>query len=390
MMMLLDGSLFILGIILFFGLLIPQFFKRLHLPFATSLIIFGSLLGPHGLNYFQTNETLELFGFLGSAFLLLLAGINSKSGHFRFLGEKVLFASFINGVIPFLAAFGIVYLFGYSLKIALLMGVVLIASSTSLVNSTLKMLKIERHSIGKLISGVVVMQDMLSLLLLSLFLRNPEPRFPIIIYLGLLISSVLALRLFLPELMLYIFSRVDTKEDYEYELRTVISLLLIVVFIFSGIGVHPIVAAFLVGFAVADIIRSRSLINKLHTIGYGLFVPVFFFIVGMEMDLKILFSWDFGNIFLVVFIPSLILAKFVSGYIATRVLNYSVPESLVFGSATISRLTTTLSSTFIISAFDLLDNTLLTGLIFLVLLSTLISPLFSYIFAKKYQGEGDA
>jgi Kef-type K+ transport system membrane component KefB len=44
-----ECSLEVLGVVLFVGLMAPELLRRFHLPFATSLIIVGSAMGPHGL-----------------------------------------------------------------------------------------------------------------------------------------------------------------------------------------------------------------------------------------------------------------------------------------------------------------------------------------------------
>ena len=67
-MALVDNTLLVLAIVLFFGMVVPEFFKKFQLPFATSLIIIGSILGPNGFNYIEINDSLQLFGFLGVAF----------------------------------------------------------------------------------------------------------------------------------------------------------------------------------------------------------------------------------------------------------------------------------------------------------------------------------
>lgn len=66
--------LLVLGVIFFFGLIVPQFFKKIQLSFAASVIIIGSVLGPHGFDYIQPDDTMKLFGFLGETFHMLLAG----------------------------------------------------------------------------------------------------------------------------------------------------------------------------------------------------------------------------------------------------------------------------------------------------------------------------
>lgn len=77
-------------IILILGLIVPDLFKRLKLPFITSIIIIGAIFGPFGLNYVQSNDIIEFFGFLGSAFLMLMAGLEVKLDQLQKLGSKII------------------------------------------------------------------------------------------------------------------------------------------------------------------------------------------------------------------------------------------------------------------------------------------------------------
>jgi Kef-type K+ transport system membrane component KefB len=74
-----EHLLAILGVLLFFGLLLPRLLRPLHLPFATSLILVGSVLGPHGIGLVQPDDSLALLGFLGGTFYMLLAGTDARA-----------------------------------------------------------------------------------------------------------------------------------------------------------------------------------------------------------------------------------------------------------------------------------------------------------------------
>jgi len=110
-MPLVDNTLFVLAIVLFFGLVVPEFFKKFQLPFATSLVILGSILGKNGFNYIEINASIELFGFLGAAFLMLMAGLEAKTEHLTNLKEKIISMSVLNSVLPFITGFFIAYFF---------------------------------------------------------------------------------------------------------------------------------------------------------------------------------------------------------------------------------------------------------------------------------------
>ena len=369
-----DGTLLVLAAILFFGLVVPEFFKKFQMPFVTSLILVGGLLGPHGINYIQSNESIELLGFLGSAFLMLLAGLQVKKLHLEKFREEVIPVTMVNSIVPFVAGVAVMRAFGYSWNQALLIGIIFISSSIALVSSTLKALNLHYSKIGKLTFTSVALMDILSLLLLTILLEHVRPKtiFPSLIYVGIVFSSIILLKMFLPEISTFYFKKHKKDGEYELQLRFVLVLLLISLLFFSWLGVPPIVAAFLVGWVLADVITSKPLYRKIHTFGYGLFVPVFFFIVGMQLDLSLLLQVK--SHLIVVLIATLVASKVLSGFLIVKKLGHSNANSLIFGTSSASKLTTTLSASFAALSYNLLDDALITSIILLSIITTVLMP----------------
>jgi Kef-type K+ transport system membrane component KefB len=392
-MTLVEQAIPALLVILLMGLLVPDLFKRLKMPFVTSIIIVGAVLGPNGVNYVQPNEIITFFGFLGSAFLMLMAGLEVKLEHFQKMGRKIIVMAALNGAIPFIVGFGIVIYFGYSVLAASLIGTVFISSSVAVVIMAVREAGLLDKEIGQAIVSVVVLEDVLSLLLLALILQGVSPItfIPVPIYFGVLIASIVGLKKFLHIVGKYYFKAKATKrETYEKELRFVLVIMMAVLLYFSGLGVHPIVAAFVVGLLLSDAVKSEKVYEKLHAMSYGLFVPVFFFIVGMEIDLGILASFDYRNTIMVSIIFGLIAAKVLSGYIAGRGAKFSKRNSLLFGTASMTQLTTTLAVTYAAVGLGILDSTLVTSIIILSVITTVLAPmllnLFSGLGVKKPLG----
>jgi len=364
-------------IILLLGLLVSDMFKKLKLPMVTSIILIGAVLGPNGFNYIKPDEVIVFFGFLGSAFLMLMAGLEIKLEHFEKMGKKIILLAVINGIVPFVVGVGITLAFGYNLFTAALIGTVFISSSVAIIIMVMRETGLMNKEIGRTIISAVVLEDLFSLFLLAAILQGVSPitEFPLPIYFGILIISIIWLKSFIPFIAKrYFKSKMSKKDTYETELRFVLVILMAVLLYFSALGVHPIVAAFLVGLLLSDIVKSEHLYSKLHTMGYGLFVPVFFFIVGMELDLKILFGFDYRNTLMVSIILGLIVAKVASGYFAGRMLKFSKKHSMLFGTISMTQLTTTLAVTYAAASLNILDNTLVSSIIILAIVTTVLAP----------------
>lgn len=380
-----EGPVLVLLFILFIGLIIPEMAKKLKLPYITVLILLGAVLGPNSLDYVQPNNIIDFFGFLGAAFLLLMAGMEAKINQLKRLRKKIYIMAAANGLIPFGVGVAITRYFGYSWMASLLVGIVFLSSSFAIIIPILKSAKLFNKQIGQTIASAVILEDIFSLLLLAIVLQTVAPitQFPLPIYFAILIFSVVLLKSILPSFAKYVFRRWKDHDEEESRLRFVIVLLMAVLFYFSLLGVHPISAAFLLGILLADVVKSGELYTKLHTLAYGLFVPVFFFVVGMKMDLKIFTAIDFQEIIIFCLVAGLILAKFLSGYFAARWDRFSRKNSWIFGIASTTQLTTTLAVTYAASNLGIMDSTLVTGIVLISVITTLLSPLLLSKFVEK-------
>ncbi|MBW2970763.1 cation:proton antiporter [Candidatus Woesearchaeota archaeon] len=376
-MLVVENTLFVLAVILFFGLVIPEFFKRFHIPLISSVIILGSILGPNGVRYFSSTEPIELFGLLGASFLMLMAGLEIKTVHFRQFEHKILLIAFINSVFPFVTGAVLMTLFGFGWQTSLMVGILFVSTSFTIIISVANIIKKERNKVAQILLGVVIIEDMISLFLFSVLMEGISPHtiFPLPIYIGVLISSIIILKMFLPEVIAYLFQRFSKSGDrQEDQLRIVLSLLLFTIIFYAGLGVHPIVASFLVGLVLADHIHSGRLQDKLHTVGYGLFVPVFFFLVGAEINLGVIRELGNFNLMLISVFFGVFVSKLLSGFFAAKAAGFSNKDSLYVGVGTTPKLTTAVSTAFALVSSNLLHNSVFTAVVMYVVVSTLIGP----------------
>ncbi len=372
-----EHTLLILFIILFVGLVIPELFRKFQVPFVSTVIVLGAILGPFGLDWIQTNEIVDFFGFLGFTFLMLLAGLEARPYDIEHSVRSITLMSTINAIIPFVFGMSTALWFGYSWTTSILVGIIFISSSVAIIIPVLKNVKISTHAKDLFVSSVVV-QDAISLVLLAIVFHRFAPivDLSLPVYIVVLLLAFVALKMVLPKLGHYFIKRRRIFKDAEHEarLRFIIVVLMAVLALFSLLGVHPILAAFLVGMLLADQLSSKEIFGKINTLGYGLFVPIFFFVVGMEMDLTIFRKINFQNLIIIVLPIGLIISKILSGYLAARLSKMHKRDAGIFGVVTITQLTTTLAAAYAANAIGLLDNTLLTAMILVCVLTTLLVP----------------
>lgn len=269
---------------------------------------------------------------------------------------------------------------------SLLLGTIFVSSSVAIIVSFMQSSKPSK-AMKEVMLPAFVIEDLLSMILLASIFQNVEGNsaYPLPLYFIILLFSVVILFVSIPPLArAYINKHILKKKvRHEDQLRFVIVILIAVLLYFSALGVHPILAAFLVGMLLADLVTSETILGKIETIGYGLFVPVFFFIVGMNMDLTVFMQFGIRNVLILSIICGLILSKSLSGYAGGRIAKLSRRDSAMFGSVSTTQLTTTLAAAYAGFSLGLLDETLVTAIVTLSVITNLFVPFMIRLIGKK-------
>ncbi len=372
-----QGSFVILLIILSLGLMIPELFRKLKMPFITGIIMAGAILGPGGFSVIKSDQVIEFFGFMGMVFLMLMAGLDTNLEHLKKARYKIITIAGFNGIIPFAIGFSITYLFGYDLLTSLLVGVIFISSSVAIIISLLKSSRLSSKRIGHISSASVLILDAFSLLALTIMLHGGSPieGIPFPLYLIILTTTVLTVFYLLPRFTRFVFRHYMTKPGTDRELRLSIIVMMAMLFLFSLLDVHPVLSAFIIGVTLSHIIRSERLYSKIRTVGYSLFIPVFFFIVGMELDFSVFLRLGEGTAIILALVACQIISKVLSGFIGGRLIGLSTKESALYGTASMISLTTTLAVTYAMMTQNLLDSVLVTAIIMITIVTTIIGPI---------------
>ncbi len=381
----------ILGVVLFFGLLLPQLLRPLHLPFATSLIVVGSLLGPHGLDVVQTDESLLLFGFLGATFQMLLAGIESRTLGIGFGDTTIWKLLLLNGVLPALVGTAIARSFAFEWTTSLFVGIVFLSSSIMLVFGMVSALGLEESATGRLLKRVAVLEDLGAAILAFMLFQTlrPHHRFPLPVLAGLLLSSVAILRMLLPEVVAFFFRRFQERgeEGHEARVRLVVALLLLVVFGYSTLDVHPVIAAFLVGFALADVPEAPELRGRLESLGYGLFIPIFLFVVGLETDIGALGELAPSSSLALSILVGAVASKLAGGYVGALWTGLDRRDSAIVAVSSTSKLAVPLSATYAARDLGLLGPDLFSAIVIVSVATAILAPLVLLPFRRPVGAE---
>ena len=359
------------------GLFLSEIFRRFHLPYVIAMVVTGILIGPYGFDAVSLNGTIDFLGTIGLVFLMFMAGLEIKLSSIEKIKGQVAKISLFNGIIPFAAGFFIGQYFGYDILGSLLIGIIFISSSIAIVIPSLESHRVLRSKVGKAIVSSTVLEDGMSLILLSIILQivNPTTFLPLPVFYIVLATVLIALKLAIPRIDELLFARVGKgKDPFEHELRFIFVALIGTVVLFEILGLHAIIAGFFTGLILSDTIKSQKLKDKLHALSYGLFIPIFFIIIGINTDITVFLAAGSAILLTAAIVIGSMLTKFTGGWIGGRLSGFTSSQSSMIGAATIPQLSTTLAVAFIGFEFNLLDHQLITALVVLSIVTTFAGP----------------
>jgi len=318
------GQPSVLGELLVGILLGPSLLDLLHLPF-----IEGEKLG----------ETIKELGELGVLLLMFIAGLELHLSELT-RNTKVSALAGIMGVLtPVALGAGTGLLFGFETNAALFLGLTLGATSVSISAQTLMELKVLRTRVGLGLLGAAVFDDVMIILLLSIFLAvisGGTSAVGILLILGKMILFLAVSTAF----GLYVLPRLVRITRGLPISQGVLSLAMVIL-LFYGVaaevvgGMAAITGSFLAGLMFARCDDKERLEAGVSALAYGLFVPIFFVSIGLAVNVRDLEGEALLMTAVIIIIA--IASKFFGSGLGARWAGFSWRESWQMGAGMVSR-----------------------------------------------------
>jgi len=373
-------------IVLFAGLFFSELFTRFHLPWVVTLILAGIIIGPFGFGVFTANPTIEFLSQIGLVFLMFMAGLETRISSFRGLKKEISLTAILNGGIPFVLGIGAALLLGLPMQTALLIGIMFISSSVAVILPSLESYRLTETRLGRTIIASTVVEDGASLIILSILLQKlapttalPLPVFYILLFLTLLLLRFLITRL--RKLVSFLSSR-KPQDMFQQELRAIFAILIGTVIVFEVLGLHPIIAGFFAGLVLSEMVTSDILREKLRTLSYGIFIPIFFVVLGSKTDIGVFRDATTALSTTALLLGAIVAGKYGGGYLAGRLAHFTKRESTLIGAATLPQLSTTLAVAFTGLELGILSPALITSMVAVSIVTILASPLIMGVLAR--------
>ncbi|MEH7107042.1 cation:proton antiporter, partial [Bacillus sp. JJ1764] len=363
--------IFELAIILVASKLAGEISVKLRQPAVLGKLLIGVLLGPAVLGLVSETTTLEELSQIGVILLMFIAGMETDLQEFKRSGKAATLVGLSGIMVPFLVGYFAGIIMNMTTVEALFLGLLLSATSVSISVQALKELNKMRTKEGATILGAAVIDDVVVIIALAFLMSMAGGDVNLgmvlikkVLFFGL---SILAAWKLVPW-FLKKFSPLRVTES-------LVSAALIICFLFAYTaelaGVAAIIGAYIAGVAISQTNYRQEVFEKIETIGYSIFVPVFFTSIGVKASLDGL-SQNIGLILLFSIIA--ILTKLIGAALGAKLSNFSWASSMGIGAAMVSRGEVALILATIGLEAKLIGQELFSILVIVVLITTIVTP----------------
>ncbi len=364
---------------------------RLHQPVVFGELLAGLLLGPSLLNVLEwdylalhpkLDVLIEHLAFLGVLFLMFLAGLEVELEAMRRAGKVAVWSGLLGSITPVVVAYGVfAYLFDFTPRQAVFLGLVMGATSVSISAQTLMELGVLRTPVGLGLLGAAVVDDVLVILLLSFFVafagagvEGPSLVSLIVVVARMLLFFVIAWALgsrFIPRLTHWA-NRLPVSESL-----MAFAIVIMMVYAWAaeaGGHVAAITGAFLAGLLFARTPYRARIERGVASIAYAWLVPLFFINIGLQTDLSVLFTSTEGRWEALVLVLLAILTKVLGCGLGARLGGLGWMDALRLGVGMTSRGEVGLIVASVGIGLQALPASAFAAVVLMVVVTTLITP----------------
>jgi Kef-type K+ transport system membrane component KefB len=354
------GQPSVLGELLVGILLGPSLLDLLHLPFITG----------------HLGETIKELGELGVLLLMFIAGLELHLDELARNTKVSAFAGIMGVLAPVALGAGTGLLFGFEWEVAFFLGLTLGATSVSISAQTLMELRVLRTRVGLGLLGAAVFDDVMIILLLSIFLAVVSGGTSLAGILLILVNMVIFLGLSVA-FGLYVLPKL-VRVTRRLPISQGVLSLAMVVMLFYGVaaelvgGMAAITGSFLAGLMFARCVEKERLEQGVSALAYGLFVPIFFVSIGLAVNIRdletnvLLFT---GAIIIVA-----IASKFFGSGLGARWAGFTWRESWQMGAGMVSRGEVGLIVANVGIGAGLIAESEFSAIVGMVLVTTIVTP----------------
>jgi len=317
---------------------------------------------------------------LGVLFLLFFIGLQIDLQAMKRLSRDILWLTVLNTTVPFILGVIVMLAMGYGWVLALVVGLTRMPTAEAVIVPILDEFQLIRTRVGQFIIGAGVLDDVIEVFLVALvsvWIGNKAAgagheiiQILLSIFLFLVLAW-LAYRWLVPFLSSWLPRRQSN----------LVLLAVLILFMFGGYSEYAnigmIVGAITAGVLLQPTFNRMGVVGEKSTqtiraISYGFFAPVFFFWVGLSVDLEGML--DAPGLVILLYLAGTI-GKLLGAFMMVPMKKLTIREAWVVGVGLDARMTTEIIVAKLLLDAELIDLNLFTALVAAASFTALTVPL---------------
>ncbi|HET7628544.1 MAG TPA: monovalent cation:proton antiporter family protein [Bacillales bacterium] len=389
-----QASFVSLLVVVIAAFLTPILLNRMRLrfiPVVVGEIIAGLIIGKTGFDLVEKDVWIQTLSTLGFIYLLFLSGVEIDFSVFANKRNKDRSSETRapNGLVVAAIIFVLMILVSFLLSLLFvsiglidnvyLMTLIIATISLGIVVPTIKDMGIVKTGIGQLILLITVLGDLMTMILLAVFVSFFSAKSGETWFLLILFAAGVLLYFIGKYFRHQSFLETMTKGTIHLDTRAVFALIIVLVALSNSLGVEIILGSFLAGALVSLLSPNPAMVQRLDSFGYGFLIPIFFVMVGVKLDLWSLFSSDK----VLLLMPMLLVAFFAAKILPALILKkwYGWKTAYSIGFLVAAKLTLVIAAVRVGQDLKIVSNDLASAVILVAVISCIIGPI---VFKKLF------
>lgn len=375
--------------------MVPLVLKRIRgvkVPTAVGEILAGMIVGKSGLNLVQIDSTLQLLNFLGLVSLMFVSGLEidfdvlsgrgRKGPAVRSWKEK-LYHPFLLGLLFLVATMAGAWFFAGQLaargfvKSGPLLALIMSTAALSMAVPVLKETGLMATRFGQTLLAGAVIGDFVTMLALTVGVSLYAGGFSLqtLLVLGLLAAVLVAYR---AGRILKRFRLLEglSGGTAQIGVRASFAAMLVFVALAQSLGVEVVLGAFLAGTLMSLLSGSsrEEVSHKLDALGFGFLIPIFFLVVGIKFDFRVLFQDPKALLFVPVLLVITILVRGLPPVLLLMPF-VKLRQALAGGALMAAQMSVTLAATAVVLRSGAISESINAAIVLVVIILSILAPI---------------
>jgi Kef-type K+ transport system membrane component KefB len=335
------------------------------------------LIGGSFLGLVRENEIIDILAQIGVVILLFEVGVSSDFDVFMQAGLQAFVVAAVGVTLPFIGGYFLASRLGMSVMQAVFLGATLTATSVGITVRVFQDLGHSNKKEAHIVIGAAVIDDVMGLIILAVVIGLVTTGivsfynvFKITSYAVLFLAGSILIGILAAPVTLRIVHRMKTRGML---FVFAFSFCLLLAYFAKVAGLAPIVGAFAAGLILSRTEHKEHIEERVRPVA-DLFVPIFFVMMGVIVDLRTLNPFIAGNQQNILIALNLLAVAIIGKYFSGFSIPWSKVNRSLIGFGMIPRGEVGLIFASYGLTHKLIDKGLYTSVLIMIMLTTFLTP----------------